>query len=129
MDNFEDIYENYDNSPSVIPDAAIIKFRDDTYHCFKFVHEDGKMIGFESEIDKNALMENDALAALDYNQLAFVKIAYEFEYDEEQGVMELELGECITLAGLNDEFVYIEDLYREKPEDLISLYINLLNNI
>ena len=129
MDDFENTFDDtsFDGNV-VIPNAAIIKFRDGTYHCIKFSQEDTKMIGHETEITTDGVWDTSSLSDLNYDQIAFVKIMYEFDYDAEQGIMEMELCESLTLTDINDEFVYIEDIYKNKPEDIIAIYIDLLDN-
>ena len=132
MENFENFDECIDESnfdPSIKPDAAVIKFRDDSYHCIRFEMKDSNVVGYETEIDADGVWENETLAALGYNQIAFVKINYEFEFDEDQGVLEMQMGECVTLTDLNDEFVYLEDIYNNDPKDIISIYIGIIDDV
>jgi hypothetical protein len=135
MENFEN-FENHDEyinesnfEPTVKPDATVIKFRDGSYHCIRFEIKDDNVVGYETEIDVDGVWENETLATLDYNQIAFVKINYEFEYDENQGVLEMQMGECVTLTDLDDEFVYLEDIYNNDPKDIISIYIGIIDDM
>lgn len=129
FDPIDDFSQDESEYVSVKPDAAIIKFRDGSYHCIRFEHKDEKVVGYETEIDANDAWDNEELNNLDFNQIAFVKISYEFEYDEEQGVLELQLGECVTLTDIHDEYVYIEDIVKNNPEDIISIYISIIENM
>lgn len=122
-------YENNNEFSTirVMPNAAVIKHRDDTFHIIKFIDKNEVVQLFESELDSAGLQDSELMNELTHSQIVFVKIKFEFDYDEDQGVMEFELCESLTLTGLNDETIYVQDIIQESPEDIVSLYLDIID--
>lgn len=126
--DFNDTDEN-DTQP-VIPDAGIIRQSDGTFTVIKFGLEGNKLTAYTTEISQDELVQLDEVQQIDEYSILFVKINYEFHYDEDTGVMELELSRMVTLSDSNSNMpITAQELIDNSPEDLIPVYLDVIQSI
>lgn len=128
--------ENQYNSDVVIPDAGIVKCIDGTFSVVKFVIETDmdtmteELAIYTTQISTDELASIDAVNELDECSILFVKINYEFEFDEESGIMEMQLSRLVTLTdGENGDAVTAAEVIENQPEDLIPVYLDVIKSI
>lgn len=123
-------FENNDQfEEQVMPDAGIIKKSDDTFCVIKFVIEDNDLVVYSTELSKEDLSDIPAIDELDEYSILFVKIKYEFEFDEASGILEMQLSRLVTLSDANGELVTAEQVIENAPEDLIPVYLDVIKSL
>jgi len=132
----QDFNENLESEEIVMPDAGIVKFTDGTCWLIKFTLESNpdsggdELVAYTSEISKDDLANIEAVGDLDEHSILFVKIRYEFQFDEDSGVMEMQLSRVVALTdAMTDEPVTSQAVIETSPSDLIPIYLDVLKSL
>lgn len=137
MNEFEEDFLKEDNK-HVIPNAAIYKKEDGLYGVVRFSIEDDAITGdtnltiSSATIQSDTINDIDHVKHLDLDSVLFTYISYEFDLDEENGLMEMQLCSEVSLAyedGEEKENVIAENIINENPEDLIPVYLNVIKSM
>jgi hypothetical protein len=132
MNEFND---NEQETKTVIPDAGIIKCEDGSFSVIKFVLEqddsgEDVLAAYTTEISADDLKGIDAVETLDIYSILFVKISYEFQFDEESGMMEMQLSNLVQLSDATTDIpVTAQEVIETAPEDLIPVYLDVLHSL
>lgn len=128
--------ENQENNEKIIPDAGIVKCLDGKYCIVKFVIETNEdtmgeeLVAYTTEISAEDLSNVEAVDELDEYSILFVKINYEFQFDEDSGVMEMNLSRIVTLTDAEtNNLVIAQEVIEKAPEDLVPVYLNLIQSL
>ncbi len=126
--DFNEHNENEDEQ--VIPDAGIIKQSNGEFSLIRFMLEDNELAAYTAEISQDELADFDDIQQIDEFSILFVKIHYEFHYDDDNGVMEMQLSRLITLSDSELEIpVTAQEVLENSPESLIPIYLDVVRSI
>lgn len=126
---------NERETKAVVPDAGIIKCEDGSFSIIKFVLEknylgEDSLSVYTSEISADELNDNDVIDTLDIYSILFIKISYEFQFDDESGVMEMQLSNLVQLSDyVTNVPVTTQEVIETSPEDLIPVYLDVLDSL
>jgi hypothetical protein len=120
MEDFEDsiLYQRDD-----IPNVAIVKYRDNNYRAVKFEYSDGNISALSTELESNTHgTEELAFPDLREDQICFARIAFEFELDDDEGLMEISLYETVDI-NIDGTAYNVEDIIKNDIHEMIEIYI------
>ncbi len=111
-----------------IPNVAIYLTEDERLMMLKFENIDGMLDVTICELseytDPDTLTEFPELRE---DQVCFARIAYEFDFDDENGIMEMALHEVVDLH-MDGDPVCVEQMVNDNIEFMGEVYIEHIDN-
>lgn len=119
MEDFEepDVYLRDD-----IPTVAIVKYRDGQFRAVKFEYNDGNLSVLSVELNANDHSGELAFPDLREDQICFARITFEFEFDDDEGLMEIALYETVDI-NMDGTALNVEDIIKSNIQEMIAIYI------
>ena len=111
-----------------IPNVAIYTTKDDRLMMVRFDYNDGNLVITECELSEN--VGDDMITQfpeLREDQVVFAKIAYEFDFDDDEGLMEISLHEIIDLHDDGNE-ICVEDIVKDNIQFMGEVYVEHIDN-
>jgi hypothetical protein len=120
MEYFEEsiVYQRDD-----IPNVAIVKYNSGEFRAFKFEYSDGNLTILSADINSGINSGESAFPDLREDQICFARIAFEFELDYDEGLMEMSLYEIIDV-NIDGTTVNIEDVIKADIQEIVKIYID-----
>lgn len=103
-----------------IPNVIIVQYENDELHALKFIYNDGDLEVMSAQLTTQN--ENSGIPYMEPDQICFARIAFEFELDSDEGLMEISLHETVHLHS-DGEPLNSENLLKTNIEELTEIYI------
>lgn len=111
-----------------MPNVAIYVTADGRLMMLKFEQFDGNLDITICELSEYTDTESlTDIPELHEDQICFARIAYEFSFDDEEGVMEMALHEIVDLHN-HGEPVCVENMVENNLEFMGEVYIEHIDN-
>jgi hypothetical protein len=119
MEYFEEssVYQRDD-----IPNVAIVKYNNGEFRAVKFEYSNGNLTVLSADINANTHSGESAFPDLREDQICFARIAFEFELDDDEGLMEISLYETVDV-NINGTALNVEEIIKNDIQEMVEIYI------
>lgn len=122
FDEFAEFEEHNIFERNDIPNVAIVKYKNHTYNAIKFDYADGNISVASTELDSRTSSGDIAFPDLREDQICFARIAFEFELDRDEGLMEISLYETVDI-NIDGTAFNVENIIKNNIQEMTEIYI------